>query len=161
MDLLPRSTNPKFASSQLCSANAFVLTQDAAKADDIIFNNLPFIVFHSPCKVMHRREKKNFVFCSKCFKIGSHTAAKCPLREPLCKRCTILTGSTKSHNNHCLDCIASGSLGSDCPHPPTCRNCFGPHDSDFPLCPEWSKYKLSGQYLSKFQAALRARKQNE
>lgn len=47
VNILPLSNNLKFAESQLSSANVFVLSSDADKIDDIIFNNLPFIIFHS------------------------------------------------------------------------------------------------------------------
>ena len=54
VNILPSFNNPKFAGSQLGSINAFVLLSDAEKADNIIFNNLPFIIFHSYCRVMHK-----------------------------------------------------------------------------------------------------------
>ena len=155
VNILPPSNNPKFAGSQLGSANAFVLSSDAEKADDIIFNNLPFIVFHSRCRVMHKREKKRFIFCSRCFKIGSHETSSCRLKSALCKFCTLPSGSSSQHNSHCPNCVLEGNLGTDCSHPPTCRNCLGAHESDSPLCPEWNKYKLHGIYLTRYQAAIR------
>ena len=134
--ILPSNPNPRFMGSQLISTNAFVLSKDAAKADDIIFNNLLFLLFHTSCRVMHKREKKKFIFCSKCFKIGQHESSKCKLKSALCKLCINLSGSSAQHNAHCILCIAEGNLGSSCSHPPTCCNCLEHHASNFPLCPE-------------------------
>ena len=159
--ILPSNPNPRFVGSQLISANAFVLSKAAAKADDIIFNNLPFLLFYTSCQVMHKREKKKFIFCSKCFKIGQHKSSKCKLKSALCKLCINPSGSSAQHNTHCILCISEGNLGSSYPHPPTCHNCLGHHASDFPLCSEWSKYKLHRHYLSRFQAALRAHQNND
>ncbi|PAV17666.1 hypothetical protein PNOK_0615200 [Pyrrhoderma noxium] len=154
-NILPPSNNPKFAGSQLGSANIFVSISDAGKADDIIFNNLPFILFHSKCRVTRKKEKKPFIFCSRCYKIGSYEASSCKLKSALCKFCTNPSGTSSQHNSHCHHCISEGNLGTDCAHPSTCRNCLGPHTSDSPLCPEWLKFKLHGIYLTRYQAAVR------
>ncbi|PAV19956.1 hypothetical protein PNOK_0489000 [Pyrrhoderma noxium] len=154
-NILPPSNNPKFAGSQLGSANIFVSISDAAKADDIIFNNLPFIIFHAKCRVTHKKEKKPFIFCSRCYKIGSHEASSYKLKSALCKFCTNPSGTSSQHNSHCLHCISEGNLGTDCAHPSTCRNCLGSHTSDSPLCLEWLKFKLHGIYLTRYQAAVR------
>ncbi|PAV17063.1 hypothetical protein PNOK_0712700 [Pyrrhoderma noxium] len=154
-NILPPSNNPKFAGSQLGSANIFVSMSDAAKADDIIFNNLPFIIFHSKCRVTHKKEKKPFIFCSRCYKIGSHETSSCKLKSSLCKFCTNPSGTSSQHNSHCHYCISEGNLGTECIHPHTCRNCLGSHPSDSPLCPEWLKFKLHGIYLTRYQAAVR------
>ncbi|PAV19092.1 hypothetical protein PNOK_0593600 [Pyrrhoderma noxium] len=154
-NILPPSNNPKFAGSQLGSANIFVSMSNAAKADDIIFNNLPFIIFHAKCKVSHKKEKKPFIFCARCYKIGSHETSSCKLKSSLCKFCTNPSGASSQHNSHCQFCISEGNLGTDCAHPPTCRNCLGSHTSDSPSCPEWTKFKLHGIYLTRYQAAVR------
>ena len=154
-NILPPSNNPKFAGSQLGSANIFVSMSDASKADDIIFNNLPFIIFHSKCRVTHKKEKKPFVFCSRCYKIGLHDTSSCKLKSSLCKFCTNPSGASSQHNSHCHHCISEGNLGTECAHPPTCRNCLGAHTSDSPLYPEWLKYKLHGIYLTRYQATVR------
>ena len=154
-NILPPSNNPKFAGSQLGSANIFVSISDATKADDIIFNNLSFIIFHAKCRVTHKKEKKPFIFCVRCYKIGSHETSSCKLKSSLYKFCTNPSGASSQHNSHCHYCISEGNLGTDCSHPPTCQNCLGPHVSDSPLCPEWLKFKLHGIYLTRYQAAIR------
>ena len=153
--ILPPSNNPKFANSQLGSANFFVSSKNADTADKIVFNTNPFLIFHSPCRVQHKREKKDFIFCSRCFKIGSHETPQCKLKAALCKFCTSPSGSSSQHNSHCALCINDGNLGTDCLHPPICRNCLGSHTSDSPLCPLWSKYKLHGSLLAKYQSEIR------
>ncbi|PAV21545.1 hypothetical protein PNOK_0150200 [Pyrrhoderma noxium] len=153
--ILPPSNNPKFANSQLGSANFFISSKNADMADKIIFNMNPFLIFHSPCRVQRKREKKDFIFCSRCFKIGSHETSQCKLKVALCKFCTSPSGSSSQHNTHCALCINDGNLGTECIHPPTCRNCLGPHAFDFPLCPLWSKFKLHGNLLAKYQSTIR------
>ena len=148
--ILSSNPNSRFKGSQLISANVFVFSKDAAKADNIIFNNLSFLLFHTSCHVMHKHEKKKFIFCSKCFKIGQHETSKCKLKSALCKLCINPSGSSAQHNAHYILCISEGNLGFFCFHPPTCCNCLGHHAFDFPLYPEWSKFKLYRNYLSRF-----------
>ena len=136
VNILPSLNNPKFASSQLGSTNTFVLLLNTEKSDDIIFNNLPFIISHSHCHIMHKWEKKKFIFCSCCYKIGTYKILSCRLKSAFYKFYTIPSGSSSQYNSHCPSCVLERNLGTECAYPPTCHNCLEAYESNSPLCPE-------------------------
>lgn len=76
--------------------------------------------------------------CTRCLAL-THFVDSCRKRE----HCDCCGGghSTSMHRIHCMPCKKATTPGADCPHPPKCIHCKGPHNASTPTCPERAKYR--------------------
>lgn len=77
--------------------------------------------------------------CTRCLAL-THFADKC-LKKECCDICG-KSHKTSMHCVHCGPCRTSGTLpNEECPHPPRCLHCKGPHRASSPNCPERAKFR--------------------